>query len=130
MAGRWRRDEESGDDSDVSCSELEDDEWSGSDGREERATLRLQCSDTAKGGCRSVVEVHDEAVMRAVLDSDIEGKPDTGVCVQLLPGCEAKRADFHVWRKREQPGDGGMGDVGVGNDGGEQRIGAVLHDLF
>ena len=67
-------------------------EWSGSDGREERATLRLQCSDAAKGGCRSVVEEHVEAVMRAVLDSDIEGKPDTGVCVQLLPGCEAKRA--------------------------------------
>ena len=71
-------------------------EWSGSDGREERATLRLQCSDTAKGGCRSVVEVHVEAVMRAVLDSDIEGKPDTGVCVQLLPGCEAKRAACFV----------------------------------
>ena len=67
-------------------------EWSGSDGREERATLRLQCSDAAKGGCRSVVEEHVEAVMRAVLDSDIEGKPDTGVCVQLLPGCEPKRA--------------------------------------
>ena len=39
MAGRWRRDEESGDDSDVSCSELEDDEWSGSD-----------CSDDGGGG--------------------------------------------------------------------------------
>ena len=30
--------------------------------------------------------------MRAVLDSDIEGSPDTGACVQLLAGCEAKRA--------------------------------------
>ena len=67
-------------------------EGSGSEGSEERATLRRQCSDAAKGGCRALLEEHVEALMRAVLDSDIEGSPDTSVCVQLLARCEAKRA--------------------------------------
>ena len=67
-------------------------EWSGSEASEERAALRRQCSDAAKGGCRALLEEHVEALMRAVLDSDIEGSPDTGACVQLLAGCEAKRA--------------------------------------
>ena len=67
-------------------------EWSGSEASEERAALRRQCSEAAKGGCRALLEEHVEALMRAVLDSDIEGSPDTGACVQLLAGCEAKRA--------------------------------------
>jgi hypothetical protein len=54
--------------------------------------LKRQCSDTAKERCRAVVEDHIEPIMRAVLDSDMDGDADPSVCTQLFSGCEEERA--------------------------------------
>ena len=94
--------------------------WSGNEGHEERDSLRRQCSDAAKERCRPVVEEHIEAVMRAVLDSDIEGEPDTGVCVQLLSGCEAKRAACFAQKRAGASGGSTATGGATTGDGAEE----------